>query len=189
MSMTDAELILAMQSGDEAALAEFYNRYLPSVWRYARARILGGDQAVEDVVAETFIAAISSIHRVDVDGRPLAAWVMGIARHKIGDHRRRMVRQFASLEGEPERDGDDHEPFQKMEQDELRAAVAKTLDQMRDEERQVLEWKYIDGLSVREIGSRLGRTEKGAEALLYRSRLAFRAALERTHPFCLEEVA
>ena len=63
--MTDAELILAMQSGDEAALAEFYDRYLPSVWRYARVRILGSVQPVEDVVAETFIAAIRAIGRVD----------------------------------------------------------------------------------------------------------------------------
>ena len=187
--MTDAELILAMQSGDESALADFYDRYLPSVWRYARARILGGEQAVEDVVAETFMAAIKSIDRVSIDGRPLVAWVMGIARHKLGDHRRRMVRQFSSLEGDNEQDMGLSEPFEYLEQDELREAIAEVLHQLGDEQRQVLEWKYLDRVSVREIGARLGRTEKGAEALLYRSRLAFRSILEQTYPFCLEEVA
>jgi RNA polymerase sigma-70 factor (ECF subfamily) len=185
--MTDAELILAMQSGDEAALADFYDRYLPSVWRYARARIFGGVQTVEDVVAETFVAAIQSVARLQADGRPLAAWVMGIARHKVADHRRRMVRQFAPLHGDDTLD-DAQGPYQRLEQCERRAAVADTLEQMRDEERQVLEWKYIEGLSVREIGQRLGRTEKGAEALLYRSRLTFKAALERNY-FQSEEVA
>jgi len=185
--MTDAELILAMQSGDEAALAEFYDRYLPSVWRYARARILGSVQPVEDVVAETFIAAIRAIGRVEPDGRPLAAWVIGIARHKVADHRRRQARQFASLDGAAELDSHSDEPYEKLECAERRAAVAEVLDRMPDQQRQVLEWKYIDGLSVREIGGCLGRTEKGAEALLYRSRLAFKAAMEASYPMHAEE--
>jgi DNA-directed RNA polymerase specialized sigma24 family protein len=37
-----------------------------------------------------------------------------------------------------------------------------------------LEWKYIDGLSVAEIGKRLGRGHKAAESLLNRARESFR---------------
>ena len=39
-----------------------------------------------------------------------------------------------------------------------------------------LEWKYVDGLSVAEIGVRLGRSRKAAESLLDRARGAFRDA-------------
>ena len=56
--------------------------------------------------------------------------------------------------------------------------MADVLDSLPAEERVVLEWKYLDRCTVREIAERLGRTEKGAEALLYRARNAFRTAYE-----------
>jgi DNA-directed RNA polymerase specialized sigma24 family protein len=45
-----------------------------------------------------------------------------------------------------------------------------------------LEWKYIDGLSVREMADRLGRTEKAVESVLFRARAAFRTLFERIAP-------
>ena len=44
----------------------------------------------------------------------------------------------------------------------------------------MLEWKYIDSLSVNEIASRLGTTTKAAESLLTRARNAFREAFTAT---------
>ena len=41
--------------------------------------------------------------------------------------------------------------------------------QIVDEERLVLEWKYVDEMAVKEIAVRLGRTEKAVESLLYRA--------------------
>ena len=38
----------------------------------------------------------------------------------------------------------------------------------------MLEWKYIHGLSMQEIASRLGATAKAVESLLTRAREAFR---------------
>jgi DNA-directed RNA polymerase specialized sigma24 family protein len=42
------------------------------------------------------------------------------------------------------------------------------------EEGQALEWKYLDGLSVKEIAARLRLAPKAAESLLTRARRAFR---------------
>jgi RNA polymerase sigma-70 factor (ECF subfamily) len=39
---------------------------------------------------------------------------------------------------------------------------------------QVLEWKYIEGLSVKEIADKLGIAPKAAESTLTRARNAFR---------------
>jgi DNA-directed RNA polymerase specialized sigma24 family protein len=53
------------------------------------------------------------------------------------------------------------------------------MDALPDDQRLALEWKYLDGLPVREIAHRMGRTEKAAETLLYRARNAFREAMAR----------
>ena len=173
--MTDAELIRAVQAGDATALQALYERTLPPVWRYVHSRLVSDVNAAEDVTSETFLAAVRGIRSIDPDRGPFVGWLIGIARHKIADHQRSMRRLADAPAAEPP--GDDASKI--AETGELRAAVGDVMAKMADDERIVLEWKYLDGLSVREIGARLGRTEKAAEALLYRARAAFRAMFER----------
>ena len=179
--MTDADLIRAVQSGDAAALDTLYRRYLPSVWRYAFARLRGDTAAVEDVVSETFLAAVRRIDRLTPEGGSVAGWLIGIARHKIGDlwRRRRRVQTGGTAEDRIEATPGGVDPASPIEAAETRARVAEVLDTLPDDQRAALEWKYVDKLSVREIADRMGRTEKAAEAVLYRARKAFREAYDR----------
>jgi DNA-directed RNA polymerase specialized sigma24 family protein len=52
--------------------------------------------------------------------------------------------------------------------------IQVTMDSLPSAYADALEWKYIDGLSVAEIGERLGRGHKAAESLLNRARESFR---------------
>lgn len=182
--MSDADLIRCIQAGDAAALETLYRTYLPSVWRYAYAQLCGDVAAVEDVVSETFLAAVRQVARLRPGGGRLSGWLIGIARHKVGDVRRRRVRtRTGAGDDEPIADADaSADPRAASETAELRARVAAVIDRLPDEQRQVLEWKYLDGLSVRDMADRLGRTEKAVEAALYRARNAFRDAVERDLP-------
>ena len=67
------------------------------------------------------------------------------------------------------------------ERPEIRSAlesltVQSILDHLPARYGDVLEWKYIEGLSVAEIGERLNVGTKAAESLLTRARVAFRDA-------------
>jgi RNA polymerase sigma-70 factor (ECF subfamily) len=179
--MSDADLVRAIQAGDETALETLYQQYLPSVWRYAFAQLSGNGPSAEDVVSETFLAAVRQIGRLAPEGGSVAGWLIGIARHKVQDLRRRSARLSAALSEKitaaPAAPADD--PSAPLETAELRQRVGAIMDGLEDDERAVLEWKYLDGLSVREIADRLGRTEKAVEAALYRARQSFRAAYEQ----------
>ncbi|MFO8012632.1 MAG: sigma-70 family RNA polymerase sigma factor [Phycisphaerae bacterium] len=179
--MTDADLIRAVQSGDKAALDTLYRRYLPSVWRYAFARLQGDTAAAEDVVSETFLAAVRRIGRLKPEGGSVAGWLIGIARHKIGDiwRRRRRVHSGGAAEEQAEATPGGVDPASPLVTAETRARVAEVLDTLPDDEHVALEWKYVEKRSVREIARRLGRTEKAAETVLYRARKAFREAYSR----------
>ena len=59
----------------------------------------------------------------------------------------------------------------------VRRLVQATIDALPTRYGDVLEWKYIDGLSVREIGSQLDVGPKAAESLLTRARNAFREVI------------
>lgn len=183
-SMTDPELIRRVRTGDEGALAALYRRYLPSVWRFAYWQLGGDRHAAEDVVSETFLAAVDAVAGLDPQGGSLSGWLIGIARHKLADHWRRTGRRrvdpAVAVEQTDAAAPDDADPPAMLEAGEQRGEVARVMHALADDERLVLEWKYVDGLSVREIAARLGRTEKAVESLLLRARRAFRAKFERT---------
>jgi len=174
---SDSVLISRVQTGDRQALATLYERYLPSVWRYVYSRLGGDEAACRDVVSETFLAMIQNIGRLDAAPANVAKWLTGVARHKLVDHWRRSDSQTAPLDtelSEPQVD-----PSEAVDASELRQAVGQAMDRMDDLQRLTLEWKYLEGLTVREMAARLGRTEKAIEGILYRSRIAFKAQYKR----------
>jgi len=172
--LTDADLIRGAQNGDRSALQTLYERYLPTVWRYAYAHGEGRRDAVEDVVSETFLALVRQIQTLHPKGGALGGWLITVARRKICDARRRRRAQPA---GAAVAVVDSAMPVEtSLEQREF---VARVLDGMNEDERLALEWKYVEMLSVRKIAKRLGRTEKGVESLLFRARRSFRESVDR----------
>ena len=162
----DQELIRRVREGDSGAVAELYERYAPVVWRYVCARMRQDTHAGQDVLSETFLAAIRSLQN-EATTENVAGWLTGIARNKMADWYRQREKS-APPDAEPATQGTSS----------ASEVVADVLDSLSAEERVILEWKYLDLCTVREIAERLGRTEKGVEGLLYRARNAFRAAYE-----------
>ncbi|MFM9448636.1 sigma-70 family RNA polymerase sigma factor [Streptomyces acidiscabies] len=81
-------LALAARDGDPAAGEEWTRALYRDVLRYVVH--LGADpQAADDVVQDTFLRALTSLHRFE--GRSSArSWLLAIARHAVADsHRRR----------------------------------------------------------------------------------------------------
>ena len=72
-----------------------------------------------------------------------------------------------------------NEEFEKARawQAQLHRIIEATLDALPGRYGEVLEWKYIDELSVQEIAERLKLGPKAAESMLTRARESFRDAI------------
>jgi RNA polymerase sigma-70 factor (ECF subfamily) len=68
-------------------------------------------------------------------------------------------------------------PAEQAEQRELLLRQAQAINSLPDDQRQVVELRDLQGLSVKEIAERLGRTEKAVAGLLLRGRERLRRAL------------
>lgn len=174
--MSDAELIRAIQEGDSTSLTTLYQRHVGGVWRYVHAQLVWDRDGTEDVVSETFLAAIRNVAAFDDQRGTAIGWLLGIARNKLRDHWRRAGRTVHcdSSQAMAAADVDTSGPSHNMILAETRDAVVRILDGLEDEQRFVLECKYVESLSVREIAARVGRTEKAVEGILYRARESFR---------------
>jgi RNA polymerase sigma-70 factor (ECF subfamily) len=70
------------------------------------------------------------------------------------------------------------EPMHSYSSAETRRLVQSVLDSLPARYGDVLEWKYVEGQSVEEIGARLGIGHTAAQSVLARARAAFRDALD-----------
>lgn len=158
--------------GHGADLLAIYDDTLPDVYGYLRHRCRNATLA-EDLTAETFMAAVASIQRGAVT-TVTAAWLIGIARHKLVDHWRRAERDARNLRAVETPPGAD-DPWDA----EIDAFAARdTLDRLGSHHRTALTLRYVDDLSVPEVAVTLDRTVHATEALLVRARRAFRDEYE-----------
>ena len=158
-------------------LLALYDDALPAVYGYLLHRCRNATVA-EDLTAETFMAAVESIRRGRVSS-VTTAWLVGIARHKLVDHWRRIEREQRNL-----RAVDDPVATDDPWDAELDAFAARdTLERLGAHHRAALTLRYVDDLSVPEVAAVLDRTLHATEALLVRARRAFRDEYEELHRF------
>jgi RNA polymerase sigma-70 factor, ECF subfamily len=155
------------------ALLELYDDALPHVYGYLLARCRDTGLA-EDLTAESFLAAVHAV-RNSGSPDPSIPWLIGVARHKLADHWRRVEREqrgLRLLDSEPAHVDD---PWDTVV-DRLRAR--EVLDRLGAHHRAVLTLRYLDGLPVPDVARHMDRTPQATEALLVRARAAFRRIYE-----------
>jgi RNA polymerase sigma-70 factor (ECF subfamily) len=177
--LTDAQLIGRAKLGDSAAWQMLYERLLPSVWRAARTR-LSDKNVAEDIVSDAFHALIRNLDSLDAETCSLHAWLFRVVQNKINDCSRRQSCHLRVMEevSNDESRRIDHDPADLALAQENRELVVSVLEELRTDHRMVLELKYVECLSVREIAVRMDQSEKGLESLLYRARVEFRNKYE-----------
>ena len=92
-----------------SALLTLYDRALPQVYGYLLPRC-GDVPLAEDLTAETFLAAVTSVQRGAVV-EVTTAWLVGIARHKLVDHWRRAAREERKLQMVGDTDAAEDDPW------------------------------------------------------------------------------
>jgi RNA polymerase sigma-70 factor (ECF subfamily) len=176
--LTDVELLYGARRGDAEAWRTLYARYLPFVWRQAHT-LLGDPHAAEDVTSEVMLALLRNIENLESEVPKLGGWLRTVVRCKVADHQRALIRartKMAVAANLLDADGAQIQPAPSvpLEVVETKSRVHLALDALPERQRIVLEWKYLDALSVREIAERLRETEKAVESVLYRARREFR---------------
>lgn len=151
----DASIVRAMARGDNAALAELYDRYAGSMLALAQ-RIVGRGAEAEDVIHDVFLEAWR--HAADYDSArgSVKSWLLLRTRSRSLDVQKsaRVSKQAASLDdswlaelGDPGRDTSATAD---------QARIRQVLVDLPPEQREVLLLGYFEGLSSSEIAERVG---------------------------------
>ena len=185
----EAKLVEKLRSGDNIAMEEFYNIYRSRLYTLVFEQVDRDHAATEDLVQETFLAALSSLDKFRGDSQ-LYTWLRSIAFHKLNDFYRRQGRQPKPKESPPDFDAmkqleqtgnDEPAPLTVLESEEIRQSVHQALGDLPQDYQEVLILKYLEEMPVLEISQVMGRSPKSVEGLLSRARKAMRANLEENN--------
>jgi RNA polymerase sigma-70 factor, ECF subfamily len=164
------EVVLDELTADPTSFTLFYRDALPVVYGYLLHRC-GSSALAEDLTQETFMAAVAELKKGYGISTPLP-WICGIARHKLVDHFRRQGRSVRMLAVEASEIAEF--PWEPAEASE---GVDRALASLPAAQRAALLLRHVDGYSVPEVASILGRSVEAVESLLSRGRSGFRRAL------------
>jgi RNA polymerase sigma-70 factor (ECF subfamily) len=164
----EAEFIRAAQT-HLPAFGPLYDRYLPRVYRYVRARIAGAEEAA-DLTQEIFLRALTALPAYQMQGVPFAAWLFRIARNAVTDahRRRRPILSIHTMFGlaPPAEEGD---PEHAVLRDEALRRLRSLVVRLDEAKQELLALRFAAGLTAPEIALVTGRSEAAVKKQLTRT--------------------
>jgi RNA polymerase sigma-70 factor (ECF subfamily) len=153
---------------ERGAFGVLYRRYVERVYGYC-FHLLGDHHDAEDATERTFLAALGAIGEFRDEGATFRAWLFRIAHNQLANQLRSRARHRSDpLEaaGEPAAHVD---PAGIVGRAEEARRVRHALARLNDDRRAVVVLRFVDGLSAREIGAVLGRSEGAVRVLQHRA--------------------
>jgi len=143
-------------------------------------------EAAEDLAEETFVELL--VHKGRFRGQSsLKTYLFSVARHKAIDHIRREQRRLGiPLDEIAERASEEQGPEERIAAQERSEAIARAINTLPAEYREVLRLLYIERLRYDEIARIMKKGKKQVDNLAYRARGALRSALGREANFIEE---
>ena len=143
-----------------------YRRHVQTVYKFLLAQCRDPDLA-EELTQETFYQAVRSIDRFDGSCK-LSIWLCQIAKHLWYQQLRKRQKAPVPLDNVPDSLAPSAE--EGLLEQEGRLSLLRQIHQLPELQREVVYLRAFGGLSFREIGDVLGKTENWARVTFYRSK-------------------
>lgn len=181
--LDDRKLVKKLLSGDELAFEGFFEDNFARLYRFALVRLSDDPDAARDIAQIVLTRAMQKLHTYRAESA-LFTWLCAICRNEVSDwlSKQGRYRQHIVLtEDYPELQAavdsfqtpfEENPEAQYLRLEKLRL-IRVALDKLPAKYGNVLEWKYVQGHSVREISTRLNMGQEATQSLIARAKRAF----------------
>ncbi|MFQ5790726.1 MAG: RNA polymerase sigma factor, partial [Acidobacteriota bacterium] len=159
----ERDLVVRARGGDKGAFESIVRTYQRRVYGVA-LRMTRQHEVADDITQETFLRAYTHLHRFEV-GRPLAPWLLRIARNLCINHLTRPERRDESLDDEsrPDRPALDqgalpehrNNPLQILVSSDFCRALEEAVQKLPAEQKAVFVLKVHEEMRYEEIAETL----------------------------------
>ena len=181
--LDDRNLVKRLLAGDEQAFSQFFDENFGRLYRFALARISHEEEAAREIVQAALSRALQKAHTYRGEAA-LFTWLCVICRNEIVDWMRRNARyreHIVLTEDYPEIQAavdsflapDAEDPGHHYQKYEASRLIQVALDKLPPKYGDALEWKYIEGYSVKEIAMKMDLSPEAVQSMLARAKRAF----------------
>jgi len=164
--LANEQVIVEAAKKDPSKFASLYDKYYEQIFRYIYQRVDDKEQAF-DATQQVFIKALESLHKYEFRGVPFASWLYRIASSEVNNVYRAQKQRTVNIDsvgvyGVIEEIGET-----KIDQyhDKIVDIIGKELP---EDELQLIEMRFFEKRSFKEIGEILNITENNAKVRTYR---------------------
>ncbi len=193
MSLTDEELVLRAQKGDEWATRELVHRYQNKAYAIAYQVCLGDREEAEDLTQEAFLKVFRNLKKFKGKST-FYTWLYRIVLNTCIDgfrRRRRRERIFSlwgraentegssreGIEGEPEMQGVSN-PMEVLSGKQLTEKAREAARSLSEKQRTIFQLKVFHEMSIPEIAQIMKMAEGTVKSHLFRATHLLREALK-----------
>lgn len=181
--LADKSLVKQLLAGDERAFGRFFDENFARLYRFALVRLSDDPDAAREVAQITLTRAVRSLASYRAESA-LFTWLCAICRNETSDWLARQCRyreHIVLVEDFPEIQAavdslqvpEQMNPEYQYRRVELLRLIQVALDKLPPSYGDILEWKYIEGYSIKEISVQLNIGDEATQSLLARAKRAF----------------
>jgi RNA polymerase sigma-70 factor (ECF subfamily) len=181
--LDDKRYVKQLLEGDERAFDRFFEENFARLYRFALVRLSDDPEAAREVAQITLTRALRKLHTYRAESA-LFTWLCAICRNETSEWLRKQARyreHVVLTEDFPEiqaavdsyRAPQDDGPEANYRRTETIRLIQVAMDRLPSRYGDVLEWKYVEGMSIKEIGGRLQLGQEATQSLLARARRSF----------------
>jgi RNA polymerase sigma-70 factor (ECF subfamily) len=185
------EVIASCKAGDERAFTEIVLHSQKKVFNIAY-RMLGNSEEAKDLAQEVFISVFDSIKGLREEIK-FDAWLTQITLNHCRNRRKYLKRRHYfnsdSLDDPVETDEGDvpraiydpsDNPETRYEKKMIQQLILRGLQKLKEDQRELLVLRDLQGFSYEEVGELLGLPEGTVKSKLHRARMDLKQVLERS---------
>lgn len=185
MNLLESQLVKLALKGDQAAFAELVELYQEKLYHMAY-RMLNNRQEAEDVVQEAFLRVYNNLERYN-DTMKFSTWIYRIATNLCIDRLRKRKpvysldaesSDYEGLDGYSMIPSDDRTPESELLLSETQRIIHEAIDTLPPKYKTVMILRYINELSLQEVGEVLNMPVTTIKTRVHRGREYLRKKLE-----------
>jgi RNA polymerase sigma-70 factor (ECF subfamily) len=164
---------------DPESFGPLYRKYHEQIFRYVYQR-MDDEEAAFDVTSQVFLKALNNIHRYEFRGVPFSSWLYRIAKSELyQSFRDKKAQRTVNIES--------YQLFELIEdlddegREECRKKMLHCLKLMKEKDMQLIEMRFFEKRSFREIGEILEVTENNAKVKAFRALEKLKQLFHTTH--------
>lgn len=152
---------------DPQHFAPLYKKYHEQIFRYIYQR-MDDEEMAFDVTSQVFLKAMKNLHKYEFRGVPFSSWLYRIAKSEL-------YQSFRDKKAERTVNIDDVQlsvvidEFDTDENEENKQRLIKCIAQLKESDIQLIEMRFFEKRSFKEIGEILDITENNAKVKSFRA--------------------